>query len=359
MRISPVKSACRKRSSRLPPILGGLRRNGSNALVRDAESVAGQRKVRRKENENATQNHYCCVYAGTSCRRRIQRTPQLVPKPLHPFFVYMTQISLAGLGEPPNQPQIPFVYASGRAIREDGSSVEVSHSFSPEESGRRDIFGEQKAIFDFSTMRRITVNDTAESTTTTGLVHHDIALSKIVPRAHCGTPAGKMLGYDVEYWEDNTPAVSTKGGTEKPMEDHQKFWGAPALGCYALRKEEKSNWPDGSVFMDSIEQALYVTEGDVRITSKSLRDTKRCLQARSWQKLVANTLIYRWRRQTSSTGLTKTTAVGSGGWSIRRRNIRPNQGGGAALDERLVVVLISEENQRRSKQMRNAWLREC
>jgi hypothetical protein len=189
---------------------------------------------------------------------------QLVPKPLHPFFVYMTQISLAGLREPPNQPQIPFVYASGRAIREDGSSVEVSHSFSPEESGRRDIFGEQKAIFDFSTMRRITVNDTAESTTTTGLVHHDIALSKIVPRAHCGTPAGKMLGYDVEYWEDNTPAVSTKDGTEKPMEDHQKFWGAPALGCYALRKEEKSNWPDGSVFMDSIEQALYVTEGDVR-----------------------------------------------------------------------------------------------
>ena len=34
-RINTDMSACRKRSSRLPPILGGLRRNGSNALVRD------------------------------------------------------------------------------------------------------------------------------------------------------------------------------------------------------------------------------------------------------------------------------------------------------------------------------------
>ena len=34
--ISTGKLACRERSSRLPPILGGLRRNGSNALVRDA-----------------------------------------------------------------------------------------------------------------------------------------------------------------------------------------------------------------------------------------------------------------------------------------------------------------------------------
>jgi len=189
---------------------------------------------------------------------------QLVAKPLHPFFVYMTQISLAGLGEAPNPPQIPFVYASGRAVREDGSWVEVSHSFSPEESGRRDIFSQQKAILDFSTMRKTIVNDTAESTTTSALLHHDIGLWKIVPRAHCGgKPSGRILGYDVEYWEDNTPAVSTKDGTEKPMEDHQKFWGAPELGCYALRKEEKSNWPDGSVFMNSIWQALYVTEGDV------------------------------------------------------------------------------------------------
>jgi|ERR1700676_19140 len=35
VRISTQKSTCGKRSSRLPPILGGLRRNGSNALVRD------------------------------------------------------------------------------------------------------------------------------------------------------------------------------------------------------------------------------------------------------------------------------------------------------------------------------------
>jgi len=186
---------------------------------------------------------------------------QLVPKPLRPFFVYITQISFGGLDEPPNQPQIPFAYASGHAIREDGSSVEISHSLY---NDRAAMFDENKAIFDFSTMRKTLVNDTAESTTTSALLHHDIGLWKIVPRAHCGgKPAGQMLGYDVEYWEDNTPAVSTKDGTEKPMPHHQKFWGAPALGCYALRKEDKSNWPDGSVFMDSVWQALYVVEGDV------------------------------------------------------------------------------------------------
>ncbi len=116
---------------------------------------------------------------------------QITPKPLKPFFVYTVQFSFVGLSDLPNQPQIPSVTASGEAIREDGSTAVISPSF------LKDTYARNLAIYDFSAMKKTIIDDTAESTSTAALLHHDIALFKVVPKAHCGTPAGQLLGYYV------------------------------------------------------------------------------------------------------------------------------------------------------------------
>jgi hypothetical protein len=47
------------------------------------------------------------------------------------------------------------------------------------------------------------------------------------------------------------------------VKNHEKFWGAPALGCYALRHEQYATLDDGSVLINRIWTAMYVTAGDV------------------------------------------------------------------------------------------------
>jgi hypothetical protein len=121
-----------------------------------------------------------------------------------------------------------------------------------------------RTVWNFTAMKTTFVNDTAQSTTTSGIAHHDIARFKIVPKAHCGSSAGKLLGYDVEYRESHEPLyVYVKGGPDRVIKNHEQFWEAPALGCYALRKDQYSTFDDGSVARNAIWTAMYVTEGDV------------------------------------------------------------------------------------------------
>jgi hypothetical protein len=126
---------------------------------------------------------------------------QLVPPPQHPFFVYVAQTSLTSLAETSPQPAIPFVFARGYAVREDGSWVEVYHP----DLNKATRFDTMRTIWDFTTKKKTIVYDTSESTSTYGMPPHDIDHFKIVPKAHCGSSAGQLLGYDVEYWESDEP----------------------------------------------------------------------------------------------------------------------------------------------------------
>lgn len=156
----------------------------------------------------------------------------LVPPPLHPFFVYVANSSLTS-GLP-----VPIVYARGYAIREDGSWVEI---YQPNLNKETQL-DTMRTIRDFTAMKTTIVYDTAESTTTYGIPHGDIAFFKIVPKAHCGSPAGQLLGYDVQYRESDEPLyVYVKGGPDRAIKNHEKFWEAPALGCYALRHEPRTH----------------------------------------------------------------------------------------------------------------------
>jgi hypothetical protein len=185
---------------------------------------------------------------------------QLVPRPLRPFFVYVAETSLRFLAESSPQPAIPFVSARGYAIREDGSWVEVYHPL----RNKATQFDNMRTIRDFTAMRKTIVYDTSGSTSTYGMARHDVNQFRIVPKAHCGSPAGQLMGYDVEYWESNEPLYSyVKGGPDRVIKNQEKFWGAPALGCYALRHEQYATLDDGSVFINAIWTAMYVIEGDV------------------------------------------------------------------------------------------------
>lgn len=179
---------------------------------------------------------------------------QLVPPQLHPFFVCVAETSLRF------EPTVPVVYAHGYAIREDGSWVEIFQRNLAKETQRDTI----RMIRDFTAMKTTVAYDTAESTSIYGIAHHDVALFKIVPKAHCGSAAGQLLGYDVEYRESDVPLYKyVKGGPDRVIKNHEKFWEAPALGCYALRHEQYSTFDDGSVARNAIWAAMYVTAGDV------------------------------------------------------------------------------------------------
>jgi hypothetical protein len=179
---------------------------------------------------------------------------QFEPLPLNPFFVYVAQTSLRF------DPEVPIANGRGYAVRDDGSWVEIYQPNLSKET-RLDAI---RTIRDFPAMKKIVVDETTESITTYGMARHDIAMHKIVPKAHCGTPAGKLLGYDVEFIEGDPPLYVNKDGREQKMGNHEKFWEAPALGCYALRHEQYATLPDGAVAINSIWTAMYVTEGDVR-----------------------------------------------------------------------------------------------
>jgi hypothetical protein len=179
---------------------------------------------------------------------------QLVPRPLHPFFVFVAQTSLRF------QPAVPVVYGRGYAVREDGSWVEI---YQPNLNKETQL-DTMRTIWDFAAMKKTIVYDTAESTSSYGIPHHDVARSKIVPKAHCGSSAGQLLGYDVEYRESDTPLyIYVKGGPDREIKNREKFWEAPALGCYPLRHEQYATMDDGSEAINAIWTAMYVTEGDV------------------------------------------------------------------------------------------------
>ncbi len=122
----------------------------------------------------------------------------------------------------------PIVNRRTLATRSDGSSVSVSSTKSPD--GRSYVL---RMIEDVSTLRRILINEGAQTTTTISIPNARAAQVRRGPHPTCGQPdtarKATMLGYDVIVHVDDS-----FGGIGADAYQYER-WLTPTLGCIAMQ----------------------------------------------------------------------------------------------------------------------------
>ena len=170
---------------------------------------------------------------------------QTLPKPLASFYVQST------MSTPQANSAYPKTSVKGYAVRSDGSSVPI---------GFVNVTGRQshiRDIYDVVSNIHTTIEELSKSIQTRAMSQSESSLKRVSAAVSCGgAAAGKMLDFDVEYKEEKSSvAYDTDGSVTSII----KWWLAPDLGCFALKKE--TIWTrdkDGTLIVDTTDQAISV-----------------------------------------------------------------------------------------------------
>jgi hypothetical protein len=147
---------------------------------------------------------------------------QMTPKPLRSFMVTTIMSS--------PQKGSPYLITSTlvKAVRTDGSWVEI---------WTRNIGGQDKHerdIHDFKNGMVIVVEDATQSVVRKS-IPPDEYKHRLAPAVSCeGSPAGQILGVDVNYAETTQKITGNEQGDATELD---KVWVVPDLGCFVLQKE--------------------------------------------------------------------------------------------------------------------------
>jgi hypothetical protein len=147
---------------------------------------------------------------------------QMSPKPLRSFMV--TTI----MSSPQNGSPYLSTETFAKAVRTDGSWVEI---------WTRNIGGQDKHerdIHDFKNGMLIMVEDATQSVVRKS-IPPDEYKHRLAPAVSCeGSPAGRILGLDVNYAETTQNITGNEQGDATAL---IKSWVVPDLGCFVLQKE--------------------------------------------------------------------------------------------------------------------------
>jgi len=147
---------------------------------------------------------------------------QMAPKPLR-SFVATTIMSSPQKGSPSLSTS-----TLAKAVRTDGSWVEI---------WTRNIGGQDKHerdIHDFKNGMVIVVEDATQSVVRNSIPPGEYK-HRLVPAVSCdGSPAGQILGVEVNYAETTQDITGNEQGDAIELE---KSWAVPDLGCFVLQKE--------------------------------------------------------------------------------------------------------------------------
>lgn len=172
---------------------------------------------------------------------------QITPKPLRSFFV------LSAMFSPTEGSPYPRVWNEGFAVRADGSWVLVTFqpNIGPGDVHVRDIYDVGRGV-------HTTIEDLSKSTVTRKMSAHETSLKKVEAAVSCkGKAAGQMLGFDVNYAEEESEIEDLTNG---PLTSKVKRWLAPDLGCFALKKETIfTRSSTQTVTVDTTHQAISVS----------------------------------------------------------------------------------------------------
>jgi hypothetical protein len=148
------------------------------------------------------------------------------------------------------------------AVRQDGSWVLI---FADPPNSRNT----RRHITDFQTGLHVTVTSEVQAITTRRLSTNH---KRYGPATDCsetfrgqvisrGTPAGQILGFDVDMTEMKDDHIPPGAWGPGPHRSDFKTWMAPALGCFVLRKEMLTDKQLSSGWVkdwNQVEQALAV-----------------------------------------------------------------------------------------------------
>lgn len=147
---------------------------------------------------------------------------QATPKPLRSFLV--TEVT----SSPQKGSPYLSTWTSARAVREDGSWVTIWFgSGSTPSQNLRDIR-------DFKSGILTIVDDKTKSIVRQSIPPNEYK-HRLAPAVSCeGSPAGQILGVDVNYAETTQNLTGTEQGDVTELD---KSWVVPDLGCFVLQKE--------------------------------------------------------------------------------------------------------------------------
>ena len=170
---------------------------------------------------------------------------QTSPKPLQSFYVQST------MSTPQANSPYPRTWVRGYAVRTDGSLVEIEYvNVGGRQSHIRDIYDVVKNV-------HTTIEELSKSIQTRAMSESESLHKRVSAALSCGGAAvGRILDFDVEYKEEKYSVDSDTNGSVTSV---VKYWLAPRLGCFALKKE--TIWirdEDGTVIVDTTHQAISV-----------------------------------------------------------------------------------------------------
>jgi hypothetical protein len=170
---------------------------------------------------------------------------QTSPKPLPSFYVQST------MSTPQANSPYPKTWVKGYAVRPDGSSVEIGYvNVAGQQSHIRDIYDVVNNVL-------TTIEELSKSIQTRAMSESESNLKRVSAAVSCGgAAAGQMLDFDVEYKEEKYSVDYDPNGSVTSI---VKYWLAPSLGCFALKKE--TIWTrdkDGTLIVDTTHQAISV-----------------------------------------------------------------------------------------------------
>jgi len=170
---------------------------------------------------------------------------QTSPKSLPSFYVQST------MSTPQADSPYPKTWVKGYAIRPDGSSVEIGYvNVGGRQSYVRDIYDVVKNV-------QTTIEELSKSIQTRAMSESESNFKRVSAAVSCGgAAAGQMLDFDVEYKEEKYSVDYDPNGSATSI---VKYWLAPSLGCFALKKE--TIWTrdkDGTLIVDTTHQAISV-----------------------------------------------------------------------------------------------------
>jgi hypothetical protein len=142
-------------------------------------------------------------------------------------------------------------WVKGYAVRPDGSSVEIGYvNVGGRQSYVRDIYDVVKNV-------QTTIEELSKSIQTRAMSESESNLKRVSAAVSCGgAAAGQMFDFDVEYKEEKYSLDYDANGSVTSI---VKYWLAPSLGCFALKKE--AIWTrdkDGTLIVDTTHQAISV-----------------------------------------------------------------------------------------------------
>jgi hypothetical protein len=162
---------------------------------------------------------------------------QLTPKPFGAFMV-TSVMSSPQAGSPHLR-----IWTISHAVRADGSWVRMNnYKIGDQEFHERDIHDYQTGVFTI-------VEDATRSTVTESIPSSEYK-HRNAPAVSCeGSPAGQILGLNVNYFESRYDITGNPQGDANALE---KKWIVPSLGCFVLQKETLwTRKSDGVLLVDT------------------------------------------------------------------------------------------------------------